>query len=368
MSTPQPPSPPPDGKPLPVRPISLALQGGGAHGAFTWGVLDALLQDGRLQIDGISGTSAGAVNAVAVAQGFAEAARTRGDAEACATAAREALGRVWRGVAGLGSLGSMAQGVARLLTGGWSNAALGKGAIGTAMSRWMSPYQSNPLDLNPLRTLLEEQIDFPAIGRLAAPRVFVSATHVETGRAEVFHGRRLTLAAVMASACLPMVFRAVEINGEHYWDGGYSANPALAPLIDFCECRDIVLVQLNPLRREHLPQTPQEIAERVAELGFNASLLQQMRSIDFINRLIAKGALIEGESYKPLRLHRIDGGPAMEELSQSSKLSADPAMMERLFEQGQEAARQWLRRSFAALGVQGTVDIRRDYVGRLRTG
>jgi len=368
MSTPQPSSPTPDAKDKPVRAISLALQGGGAHGAFTWGVLDALLQDGRLQIDGISGTSAGAVNAVAVAQGFAEAARARGDAEAGATAAREALGRVWRGVAGLGSLGSMAHGVARLLTGGWSTAALGTGVLSNAMSHWMSPYQSNPLDLNPLRKLLEEQIDFPAVGRLATPRVFVSATHVQTGRADIFHGRRLTLATVMASACLPMVFRAVEIDGEHYWDGGYSANPALAPLIDFCESRDIVLVQLNPLRREHLPQTPQEIAERVAELGFNASLLQQMRSIDFINRLIAKGSLTEGENYKALRLHRIDGGSATEDLSHASKLSADPAMMERLFEQGQEAARQWLRRSFGALGVQSTIDIRRDYVGRLRTG
>jgi NTE family protein len=344
------------------------LQGGGAHGAFTWGVLDALLQDGRLEIDGISGTSAGAVNAVALAQGFAETARAHGNAEAAATAARESLGRVWRGVGGLGSLGSMAQSMARLLTGGWSTAAMGTGVFSGAMSRLMSPYQSNPLDLNPLRKLLDEQIDFTAVARLTTPRVFVTATHVQTGRADVFHGRRLTLAAVMASACLPMVFRAVEVEGQHYWDGGYSANPALAPLIDFCDSRDIVLVQLNPLRREHLPQTPQEIAERVAELGFNASLLQQMRSIDFINRLIAKGSLVEGENYKALRLHRIDGGAAMEELSAASKLSADPAMLERLFEQGQEAARQWLRRHFSALGVQSTIDIRRDYVGRLRTG
>ncbi|MFE8646436.1 patatin-like phospholipase family protein [Sphingomonas sp. NCPPB 2930] len=346
-----------------LRPVSLALQGGGAHGAFTWGVLDAMLEDGRLQFDGLSGTSAGAVNAVAMAHGFAVAARDRGTPGDAAEAARAALAAVWRGVAALGSLGSMAQGVARLMTGGWRADPLGTGAFNEAMSRWLSPYQSNPLDINPLRRLLEEQIDFDAIARHKVPQVFVSATHVQTGRAAIFHGRQLTLAAVMASACLPMLFQAVEIDGEHYWDGGYSANPALAPLIDHCQARDIVLVQLNPLSRAHLPQTPQEIAERVGELGFNASLLQQMRSIDFINRLVASGRLQEGEGYKELHLHRIDGGAAMDEMSAASKLSADAAVMDRLFGQGQDAARLWLKQHFADLGRRSTIDIRRDYVG-----
>ena len=348
---------------LRLRPVSLALQGGGAHGAFTWGVLDAMLEDGRLQFDGLSGTSAGAVNAVAMAHGFAIAARDRGTPGDAAEAARAALAAVWRGVAALGSLGSMAQGVARLMTGGWRADPLGTGAFNEAMSRWLSPYQSNPLDINPLRRLLEEQIDFDAIARHKAPQVFVSATHVQTGRAAIFHGEQLTLAAVMASACLPMVFQAVEVDGEHYWDGGYSANPALAPLIDHCRATDILLVQLNPLSRAHLPQTPQEIAERVGELGFNASLLQQMRSIDFINRLVASGRLHEGEGYKELHLHRIDGGAAMDEMSAASKLSADGAVMERLFGQGQDAARLWLHQHFADLGRRSTIDIRRDYVG-----
>ena len=360
MSRPSPLSKVPAEAAAPHR-ISLALQGGGSHGAFTWGVLDTLLSDPRLEIAGLSGASAGAVNAVAVAHGFAKGGP---DHEARAQLARETLARVWRGVAGLGSLGSMAQGITRMLTRGWSSDAVSaSGAFTDAMSRWMSPYQSNPLDFNPLRRLLDAEIDFEAVSRLKNPKVFVSATQVRTGRAEIFHGKRLTLQALMASTCLPQIFQAVEIDGEHYWDGGFSSNPSLAPLIDACDSRDIVLVQLNPMSREPLPQTVQEIAERVNELNFNASLLSQMRSIDFINRLIARGALVEAEGYKSVRLHRIDGGEAMQELSASSKLSADTAMMEKLFSEGSAAAVKWLGRHFDDIGRESTIDIHRDYVG-----
>ncbi|MCZ2499007.1 patatin-like phospholipase family protein [Xylophilus sp. Kf1] len=346
--------------PAPLQ-VSLALQGGGSHGAFTWGVLDTFLSDDRLQIDGLSGASAGAVNAMAVAHGFAKGGPTH---EGRTRLARETLARVWRGVAGLGGLGSMALGIARMLTSGWSSDAVSaSGAFNDAMSRWMSPYQSNPLDINPLRRLLGAEIDFEAIGELLSPRIFISATQVRTGRAEIFQGPRLTLQALMASTCLPQMFQAVEIDGEHYWDGGFSSNPPLAPLIDACDSRDIVLVQLNPMSRDPLPQNVQEIAERVNELNFNASLLSQMRSIDFINRLIARGALVEAEGYKSVRLHRVDGGRAMQELPAASKLSADPAMMEKLFDEGAAAARQWLTRHFDDIGRQSTIDIHRDYVG-----
>ena len=341
--------------------VSLALQGGGSHGAFTWGVLDALLEDGRIAIAGLSGASAGAVNAVAVAHGFARGGLTQ---EGRRQLARDTLARVWRGVAGLGSLGSMAQGLARWMTGGWGGDTAAPGTmLGDAMSRWMSPYQANPLDFNPLRRLLDAEIDFDAVGRLDHPKVFISATQVRTGRAEIFQGPRLDLAALMASTCLPQMFQAVEIDGEHYWDGGFSSNPPLGPLIDACDSRDIVLVQLNPLSREPLPQNAQEIAERASELGFNSSLLAQMRSIDFINRLIARGALVESAGYQSVRLHRIDGGEAMLELGASSKRSADAAMMDRLFAEGRAAAQAWLARHFADLGVASTIDIRRDYVG-----
>lgn len=347
------------------RRVNLALQGGGSHGAFTWGVLDALLQDERIQIDGISGASAGAVNAVALAHGFAVAAQEGSETPDPREAARASLGRIWQGVTAMGSLGSMAESISKMMMGNWPSEKVGANFLGNAMSQWMSPYQSNPLDINPLRKLLQAEIDFTTIARLQGPKVFVSATHVTTGRAEIFSGKRLTLQAVMASTCLPTLFQAVEIDGQPYWDGGFSSNPALAPLINQCESRDIIVVQINPLRRPDTPQTPHDIMDRVNELTFNASLLAQMRAIDFINRLLADGRLQEGAKYKSLLLHRIDGGEALEELPSSSKMSTDTAMIEKLFEMGQGAAKRWLGRHFEALGQQGTVNIRRDYVGSL---
>ena len=342
---------------LAPRPINLALQGGGSHGAFTWGVLDALLQDERLQIDGITGASAGAVNAVAVAHGFAtDTAHPRAAARAC-------LGKIWHGIEAMGRLGSMAESVSNIMTGGWSSGPSGANFFGNAMSQWMSPYQSNPLDINPLRKLLETEIDFAAIARLHRPKVFVSATHVTTGQAEIFSGKRLSLSAVMASTCLPTVFQAVQVDGEAYWDGGFSSNPALLPLINHCSSCDIVVVQINPLKRASAPHTPADIMDRVNELTFNASLLSQMRTIDFINRMLADGRLQAGVKYKKMLLHRIDGGEALEDLPASSKMSADTAMIEKLFDMGQRAATRWLARHFDALGQTGTINIHRDYIG-----
>lgn len=361
-------TPPEPAEPGALRRVNLALQGGGSHGAFTWGVLDALLQDTRLQIDGISGASAGAVNAVALAHGFATAAQAAKGGDQTADpreAARASLRKIWQGIEAMGRLGSMAENISKVLMGGWSSGKVGTNFFGNAMSQWVSPYQSNPLDINPLRRLLEAEIDFGAIASQEAPRVFASATHVSTGQVEIFSGKRLTLQAVMASACLPTLFKAVEIDGEPYWDGGFSSNPALLPLINQCDSRDIIVVQINPLKRESTPQTPHDIMDRVNELTFNASLLSQMRAIDFINRLLADGRLQEGAKYKSLFLHRIDGGEALEDLPASSKMSADTVMIENLFEMGQGAAKRWLRRHFEALGQQGTMNIRRDYVGSL---
>ena len=344
------------------RRVNLALQGGGSHGAFTWGVLDALLEDGRLEFDGISGASAGAVNAVALAHGFASALAEGGNAADGRAAARAALERVWHRVAAAGSVGAIAQHLARLLLGGASGERM-RATLGVdPVNRWASPYQTNPLDINPLRTLLGEEIDFDALATLAAPKVFVSATHVKTGRAEIFSGARLTLPAVMASTCLPMLFQAVEIEGEHYWDGGYSANPALLPLITECESTDIVLVQLNPLAHDDTPHTPQHIAQRVSELAFNASLLSQMRSIDALNRLLAEGQLKEGEEYRQPLLHRIDVDGSVEDLPASSKISADAAMLELLFQRGRTAGADWLANNFSALGRRSTIDLQRDYI------
>jgi NTE family protein len=344
-----------------TRRVNLALQGGGSHGAFTWGVLDALLEDGRLEFDRISGASAGAVNAVAMAQGFATAKAADADPAAARAAARASLESVWTRVASIGSMGAIAQQFARILLGGASGERM-RAALGAPPMHWVSPYQANPLDINPLRSLLGDAIDFDALATLDEPKVFVSATHVRTGRAEIFSGERLTLPAVMASTCLPMMFQAVEIDGEHYWDGGYSANPALLPLVDTCNDTDILLVQLNPLAHDSTPHTPHDITQRISELAFNASLLSQMRSIDYLNQLIADGRLQEGERPRRLMVHRIGIDAATEAMPAASKISTDGAMIDRLFERGRTAAIDWLATHFSALGRRSTIDIQQDYV------
>jgi len=328
-----------------MRILNLALQGGGSHGAFTWGALDALLADGRVAVEGLSGASAGAVNAVALASGWARADATGGDPR---QGARESLARLWNEIAAWGALGGWQQRLAHLLWGGL-----------------VSPYQANPLDINPLRDLLARQIDFEAIARHRQLKVFVSATHVTTGKAVVFTGPQLDVDAVMASCCLPMVFKAVEIGGEAYWDGGYSVNPALSPLIHACRSTDLMLVQINPLRREQTPRTPAEILDRVHELTFNASLLTQMRAVDYVNRLRSEGAPSQARG-RPVLVHRIDGGAAMQAYPGSTRSSPDAAMIHRLFETGRQAATGWLSQNFHALGRLSTVDIQADYLDDTR--
>lgn len=346
-----------------MRTLNLALQGGGSHGAFTWGVLDALLADGRVAFEGLSGASAGAVNAVALASGYARGLAAGTDPR---QSARESLARIWGEISDWGTLGALQHRMVGMLWGGLPPAELAPANImTTAWRSLLSPAQSNPLDINPLRDLLERAIDFEAIARQRELRVFVSATHVNTGRAVIFTGGSLTAQAVMASACLPMLFRAVAIEGESYWDGGYSVNPPLTPLIDSCAGRDVLLVQINPLERAGPPQSTPEILDRISELTFNASLLTQMRSIDFINRLIEDGSLQQGRC-KHVLLHRIDGGAEMAAYPASTRHAADATLIARLFELGQASARRWLSVHFDALGRHGTVDIRRDYLDDTR--
>ena len=229
----------------------------------------------------------------------------------------------------------------------------------------MSPYQSNPFDINPLRDFQAGQVDFERLQHLQTLKVFVVATRVSTGKAEVFSGRRLTADAVMASACLPTVFKAVEIEGDHFWDGGYSGNPAIHPLIYNCSARDIVLVQINPIKRDKLPTTSAEIMDRINEITFNAGLIAEMRAIDFVKRLLAEGKL-DPSQYKDVLLHRIDGGEALEALAASTKSSISRGLVHSLRDLGRAKARAWLARHYGALGVECTVDIRRDYLDDLR--
>lgn len=338
--------------------VNLALQGGGSHGAFTWGVLDALLEDGRLGFEGLSGTSAGAVNAVAFASGWARGqAQGRDPREA----AREKLAGIWYRVSALGSLGTLQQQFMRMLWGGLPPELSPGNFIGNAWRGLLSPYNSNPLDINPLRKMLEEEIDFAEIASQQELKVFVSATHVTTGKAVVFAGAKLDARAVLASACLPTLFQAVEIDGQAYWDGGYSVNPALSPLIKDCATSDVLLVQINPLTRERTPRSSAEILDRINELTFNASLLTQMRAIDFVNQLLAEGAVSHARC-KTVRMHRVEGGPALEAYPASTKMSADGTLISQLFEAGRRAGNDWLAQHLDAIGVRSTVDIRHDYL------
>jgi NTE family protein len=352
--------------PSPSAPrVSLALQGGGSHGAFTWGVLDALLEDGRVGLEGISGTSAGAMNAVALAHGFAQTPANKDPRDA----ARESLSHFWNGVASLGGLSPAQQAPFDLLFGHIntdnSPAAVWGQAMTAFWSSAVSPYQSNPFDLNPLRGFLDGHIDFEAIQRLETLKLFVVATRVSTGQAEVFSGDRLTVDAVMASACLPTVFQAVEIEGDHFWDGGYSGNPAIHPLIYHCTGRDIVLVQINPIKRDKLPTNSAEIMDRINEVTFNAGLIAEMRAIDFVKRLLAEGRL-DPTHYKDVLLHRIDGGEALEAYAASTKASTGGKLIHALRDLGQVHGRTWLATHFNDLGVRCTVDIKRDYLDDLR--
>lgn len=345
-----------------MRMLNLALQGGGSHGAFTWGVLDALLEDGRLGFEGLSGTSAGAVNAVALANGWLHAEAAGRDPR---EGAREKLAGIWWRVGALGSLGALQQRFMRMLWGGLPAELSPEHLLGSAWRGLASPYRVNPLDVNPLRDLLEQEIDFEAIAAQRVLKVFVSATHVKTGKAVIFTGARLDARAVLASACLPTLFQAVEIDGEAFWDGGYSLNPPLSPLIRDCRTTDLMLVQINPLASADTPRTSAEILDRVNELTFNASLLTQMRAIEFVNRLLAEGAIAH-DRCKTVRLHRIDGGDALRGFPASSRASPDSVMIGQLFEAGRAAAQGWLAQHVGAVGEHGTIDIARDYLDDTR--
>jgi NTE family protein len=338
----------------PLAPLNLALQGGGSHGALTWGVLDALLEDGRFAFEGISGTSAGAMNAVAVAHGFAQAALQHQDARdahaaGCALA-RQTLARLWEGV---GTLGSLL----------WGVPLQGNPVLGL-MAQWLSPYQTNPLDINPLRRLLEREVDFDALCHVRGargPRVFVCATNVRTGRGEIFSGPRLSADAVMASACLPLLFKAVQIDGEHYWDGGFTANPAVYPLIYDCTTPDILLVLLNPLRHPEAPRSAEEIAQRSMELGFSTTFLREMRTL-----AQARAYLQEGGGWLPrgrlerklagLRFHLLEA-EELAEAGKGSKLNATRAFLHELRDLGRARAARWIRMHRADVGRRETVDV-----------
>jgi len=334
------------------QPLNLALQGGGAHGAFTWGVLDRLLEDGRFAIEGISGTSAGAMNAAVLAYGLARG----GD-----DGAREALATFWDRVAAAASLSPLQPTpLDRWLSVGNMDFSPTWMAF-DALSRTLSPYELNPLAINPLADLLRDVVDFDWLGEQCenkVVRLFLCATNVKTCKIKVFQGREIAADAVLASACLPFMFQAVEIDGEAYWDGGYMGNPPIFPLIYDTSAADVLLVQINPVDIDEVPRRANDIMNRVNEVSFNSSLMRELRTIAFVTRLIDEGRLDRAD-YKRLNMHAIEAEDELATLNVSSKLNADRGFLRWLFALGRRRAEAWLADGAERVGRDGSLDLQR---------
>jgi len=316
--------------------INLALQGGGAHGAFTWGVLDQLLEDGRLDFDGISGASAGAVNAIMLADGLIRG----GPAEA-----RKRLADFWRAA----SIDVSLPGMSRELVDQFSEAGVPMKDWLHSMGRFLSPGHVNPLNLNPLKQLIERFVDFNAIHN-SDFNLFISATNAQTGDLKIFTRAELTADMVMASAALPLLFRAEKIDGVPYWDGGYVSNPPLLPFLQTAGSADLLLVQIFPQRRHQVPVTSREIVARTGEIAFNAPLLAELRGLAAVDKVAEPGA-------RRLRLHRITLDEIAASADAGSRLNNDYKFFEALRELGRSAAQRFLATRFAAIGERGTIDL-----------
>ena len=336
-----------------VRTINLALQGGGAHGAFTWGVLDRLLDEEELAFEGLSATSAGAMNAAAFACGLAVDGRE---------GARRALTDYWKRVSEAARLGPLQPTpIDRMLADhrlSWSPIFSLIGFV----TRMLSPYQFNPANYNPLRDVVEQSIDFSVLQRPDCPvKLFLSATNVRTGKVKIFAGKEISVDAVMASACLPTMFHAVEIGGEAYWDGGYMGNPAIFPLIYNCASVDVVVVHINPLFREEVPRSADDILNRINEISFNSSLMREMRAVSFVTRLVTQKRVVDG-GLKHVLVHSISDDAFMSALTPTSKYNADWDFLTFLRDQGRKCADGWLAKNFVKLGVESSVDLEKTYL------
>jgi NTE family protein len=334
--------------------INLALQGGGAHGAFTWGVLEQLLGDERLEIEGISGTSAGAVNAVMLADGLARGGRQE---------AQKRLADFWRAASSTGNLPLLQREVMQRLLSFTPLEGSPVQAWFDAMSRYFSPYDVNPLNINPLKDLIEKFVDFERLRNQTDLQIFISATNVQTGRVRVFPREKITADAVMASACLPTMFRAVEIDGVPYWDGGYLGNPVIFPFFRTTTTEDVLVVQINPLVRQATPTSSGEIMNRINEITFNSSLIDEYRAIDFVGRLIDQGRLPRGTGpgqYRRINVHRIVLDRFGTHFDAFSKLSTDYDFFDMLHVSGVRAARRFLDEHFDDIGKKSTVDLRAE--------
>jgi len=330
-----------------TKKINLALQGGGAHGAYTWGVLDRLLEEKDIEIEGISGTSAGAMNAAMMVNGYLKGGRD---------GAKECLETFWKRISEVAAFSPLHKSPMERAITGWNMDLSPAYHWFDLMSRVFSPYELNPLNINPMQMVLEEMLDHEALQACSVMKLFIAATHVASGQARVFQCHEITADVLLASACIPFMFQAVEIHGQHYWDGGYMGNPAIWPLIYNCQSEDVVLVQINPIHDNQLPKTANEIINRINEISFNASLISEMRAIAFVSKLLQEGSL-DSKRYKDMRVHLIYSADHMHHLNASSKMNADWDFFLFLKDIGRKTAESWIKHEWKNVGVKSTVDI-----------
>jgi NTE family protein len=328
-----------------VKKIDLALQGGGAHGAYSWGVIDRLLDEPGIEIDGVCGTSAGAMNGVCTVYGLSKGGKNL---------AKHLLVKFWHKISEAGKLS--------ILQPTWMDKMMSPGNMDYSLmyklfsvtSENLSPSQFNPLGFNPLERILNELIDFEELQKISPPKLFVCATNVKTCEAKIFGPSEISSRSVLASACLPYLFNAVEIDGEHYWDGGYMGNPPLSPLIRHTEgTNDILLVKINPFKISKVPTSIEEIKDRVNEISFNSSLAMEVKQIEFINRLIDKGLDDEGK-FKKVHLHSLSADRTLSDLNLSSKLNTSWDFLMHLKNMGYAAGDAWLKNSYDHIGKKST--------------
>jgi NTE family protein len=340
-------------KPAPnSKKVNLALQGGGAHGAFAWGVLDKLLEDGRVSFDAVSATSAGAMNATVLGYGL-----TIGGADG----AREELEKFWKKISDEGAKGILKPSPIDKMLGNHSLDYSPIFMVMDLLSRVMSPYELNPMNVNPLRKVLEASIDFDVLREGCPIKLFLSATNVRTGKVRMFENHEIGADQVLASGCLPFMFQTVEIDGEGYWDGGYMGNPAIFPLIYGSETNDVVIVHINPLNRDEIPKTAKDILNRLNEISFNSSLMREMRAIAFVSHLIDDGQL-EDDKHRRMLIHSIQDDPYMTSLGVTSKLNPDWKFLLELRDKGRACAAKWLDEHFSDVGVRSSTDISTSFL------
>lgn len=333
---------------MPNKAITLALQGGGSHGAFTWGVLDRLLEEERIEIEGISGASAGAMNAAVLAYGFTVGGRD---------GAREALKEFWTSVAGKAPFSTVPDYLnAPATLAAQSDLPAAYKAL-LPLLRFFSPYQLNPLDINPLRDVLARQIDFERLRRECKIKLFIGATQVSTGTLRLFRTKQLTLDALLASACLPLLHHAVEIDGEAYWDGGLTANPPLFPLLHKCSARDILVILLHPRPHPKTPTTADDIWQRLTEMSFSSTFFTELQGLILAQRTAKRSWMSFGRLERRLRqlnMHVIESQELMSQLSSHSKLNAHPTFINGLHDEGRLHAEAWLEENFKQIGVRSS--------------